>query len=66
MFIAKINAVKQVPKFAPIIIPRHSFCLIYFEDNRAIAIAVTPDEDCIKAEARQPHKNDLNLVFTDF
>ena len=65
-FIAIINVVTQVPRFAPIIIPKQSLGLIYFDDNKVIAIAVVPEEDCIAAEAISPNKKLLNLVFTDF
>jgi len=66
MFIAKMKVVKHVPIFAPIIIPKHSFGFIYFDDNNEIAIAVVPEEDWISAEAIHPTKKLLKLVFTEF
>ena len=35
------------------------------DDKSDIAIAVTPDEDCIAADAIQPTKKLLSLVLTD-
>ena len=64
--IATINVVKQVPKFAPIIMPKHSSSFIYLEDNSEIAIAVIPDEDCIMADDKAPNTKLLNFVFTNF
>ena len=66
ILIAIINVVKHVPKLAPIIIPKHSLCLINLEDNKVIAIAVTPDDDWIKADAIHPIKKLLNFVLTVF
>ena len=65
MFIANIKVVIQVPRLAPIMIPKQSLGLIYFEDNNEIAIAVVPEEDWINADAIQPVKKLLNLVLTE-
>lgn len=63
IFIAVINVVKQVPKFAPIMIPKHSFGLIRFAESNEIEIAVTPDDDWIIAAVMQPNKKLLVLEF---
>ena len=66
ILIAVINVVIQVPKLAPIIIPKQSFGFINLDDNKDIAIAVVPDEDWISAAHKNPNRKLLNFVFTDF
>lgn len=62
---AIIKAVKHVPKFAPMIIPKQFSFFINLEDNKEIDIAVTPEDDCIIADDIHPIRNDLNFVLTD-
>lgn len=66
MFIANIKVVIQVPRLAPIMIPKQSLGLMYLEDNKEIAIAVVPEDDCIIAADKKPIKKLLNVVLTDF
>lgn len=60
--IAATKVVKQVPRFAPIIMPKHVFLFIYLVVKREIAIAVIPEDDWIIAEPIAPTKKLLNLV----
>ena len=63
---ATIKVVKQVPKLAPIMIPKHCFWVIKFEDNSEIEIAVAPEDDCIAPDDKKPNKKLLNFEFTHF
>ncbi len=65
MLIAKIKEVIHVPRLAPIIMPRQSSSLMYFDESKEILMAVTPEDDCNMLALIQPNKKLLVLEFVN-